>query len=60
ILGAVSFLGTMGGAVGPFIAGAIFDKMGNYNLAFIICATLAGIGLFSLPLLKKPSQRRTP
>lgn len=57
ILGAVSFLGTMGGALGPFIAGVIFDNMKTYTLAFIICATLCGIGLLSLLFLKKPSQQ---
>jgi MFS family permease len=57
ILGAVSFLGTMGGAIGPFIAGAIFDKMGNYNLAFSICITISVIGLVALPLLEKPAEK---
>lgn len=53
ILGAVSFLGTMGGAIGPYVAGAIYDNMKNYNLAFIIGIVLCAVGLVALPFLKK-------
>lgn len=54
ILGAISFIGTTGGAIGPLIAGAVFDSMGNYTLSFIICASIAACGLVSLLFLKKP------
>ncbi len=42
LLGFVFFCDTIGGAIGPFLAGYIFDATGSYNPAFLIC-TLIGI-----------------
>jgi len=46
ILGVVSLNHTIGGALGVFLAGYIFDITGNYDLIFIICAILAVGGFF--------------
>lgn len=38
LLGVCRFIKGMGGSLGPFLAGLIFDMYGNYNVAFIIFA----------------------
>ena len=44
-----------GGSLGPFIAGAIFDSMGNYQLAFLISVLICIVAVvIMLPL--KPIQ----
>ena len=53
ILGSVSFIYTVGGAVGPFLAGYIFDITNSYNLAFIICVAASIIAVI-LTLVLKP------
>ncbi|HXY74142.1 MAG TPA: hypothetical protein VEH58_02345, partial [Dehalococcoidales bacterium] len=58
ILGAITFLGTIGGALGPLVAGFIFDKTDSYNLMFIISAVLPALGILLLVFLRKPSLRR--
>jgi MFS family permease len=40
ILGVVSFVFTIGGAVGPLVTGYLFDLTGNYQTAFLVCAIL--------------------
>lgn len=47
IFGIVLFSGTIGGAIGPLLAGSLFDMMGNYNVVFMI---LTGVCLFGLLL----------
>jgi len=55
ILGTGALVGSVGAAIGPIIAGFIFDAIGSYVLAFVICAILALTGLVSTLLLdKKP------
>ncbi|MFC1903622.1 MFS transporter, partial [Chloroflexota bacterium] len=52
VLGAI-MLGVMGGvAVGPVLAGHIFDITDSYNLAFLIYAIAGIIGLILISLLK--------
>lgn len=51
ILGVMSFSFTCGGAIGPILAGHIFDVTGSYQLAFYICIALCIIGLISTSLL---------
>jgi len=53
IFGTVFFSGTVGGAIGPPLAGRIFDVTGSYQLAFLICAVVSGIAL-TLALLLRP------
>jgi MFS family permease len=52
ILGVINLLGfTFGAAVGPLIAGYIFDMNNSYQLAFIICAATGVVGLILTVLL---------
>lgn len=41
ILGIITFGGTIGGAIGPVVAGYIFDIRESYQLAFLISGTVA-------------------
>jgi MFS family permease len=43
---------TFGAAAGPFFTGYIFDLIGGYQIAFMVCVALAVIGLISAVLLK--------
>jgi len=52
ILGSATFGATLGGAVGPVIAGRIYDVTGSYQLAFILCIILSIIGLVAASFLK--------
>jgi MFS family permease len=54
ILGVMMFLGQIGGAVGPFIAGRIFDVTDSYQIAFIILLVIGVVGLL-LSLSLKPA-----
>lgn len=45
IFGIVLFSGTIGGAVGPLLAGYLFDTSGTYDVVFMI---LTGFGLLGL------------
>ena len=52
IFGTVLFFGTIGGSVGPILAGAVFDWTGGYATAFAALALMAAIALalaISLP-----------
>ena len=52
ILGTVSFIYTIGGAVGPFLAGHIFDITGRYTLAFVVCAAVAIVNVVLTAVLR--------
>ena len=52
ILGIVAFSVTLGGAIGPLLAGRIYDITDSYNLAFLVCAVLSVIALMLASLLK--------
>jgi MFS family permease len=53
ILAAGALAGSIGAAVGPIVAGYIFDSQGSYTTAFILCALLAFAGLASTFLLQR-------
>ena len=53
ILATGALVGSIGAAIGPIIAGYIFDTSGSYTVAFILCAILAFTGLASTFLLQK-------
>jgi MFS family permease len=53
ILGTVSIGFTLGGTIGPILAGYLFDISGNYQTAFIVFG-VAGMLAFALALLLKP------
>ncbi len=55
--GAVLFFGTIGGSIGPILAGRAFDLIGSYTPAFLGLAALASVGLglaLSLPRSEGP------
>ena len=52
ILATGALVGSIGAAIGPIVAGYIFDSIGSYTIAFLICATLAFIGFASTFLLQ--------
>jgi len=52
ISGALVFGFTIGGAIGPVLAGYIFDVTGSYQLAFLICIAVSIIGIILVLLLK--------
>ena len=45
LFGMVTFCGNVGGAIGPFLAGYIFDVTGAYRLAFWLCVGMSVLGL---------------
>jgi MFS family permease len=56
ILAAGALVGSIGAAIGPIVAGYLFDAFGSYTIAFIICAMLAFTGLVSTFFLQKRRQ----
>jgi MFS family permease len=52
IYGLVIFGGTIGGAIGPVLAGYVFDTASSYRLVFLILAAVAAVGLLLLAALK--------
>lgn len=52
LFGIVAFSGTIGGAIGPFVAGYIFDITAGYSLAFWLCTLVSTLGLVLIVLLK--------
>ena len=52
IFGMILFCGTIGGSLGPIVAGLIFDLTGSYRTAFILLAIMALIGLFLVALMR--------
>jgi len=57
IFGLISFAGVLGGALGPFVAGFIYDVTTKYTIAFLALAILSVVGtLLSLYLRRlKPN-----
>ncbi len=52
IFGVVVLMLTVGGSIGPMVAGRIFDATNSYSLAFILCAIASVISLLLLACLK--------
>jgi MFS family permease len=52
LFGITMFCGTFGGALGPFLAGYIFDVTGGYGLAIWICILMSALGFVLISLLK--------
>jgi MFS family permease len=51
IFGLTTFGSFLGDAIGPLVAGSIFDTTGTYTWAFILCAILGIVGLILSTLL---------
>ena len=47
ILGTITVLDAIGGGLGPWITGVLFDKYGNYDIAFSVVAVLVGVSFVS-------------
>ncbi len=45
ILAYIMLFGLVGGSLGPFLAGSLFDATGSYTLIFVICLILGTIGI---------------
>lgn len=60
IFGMVLFCGTLGGSVGPLLAGYIFDLTGTYRAAFITLTFMALIGLVLIAMLRPMAKRDRP
>lgn len=56
IFGAVVFFGTIGGALGPILAGRMFDTTGSYMPAFMILAGMAALALLLVLTLPRSIQ----
>ncbi len=59
IFGIVLFSGTIGGAVGPLLAGTLFDTSGSYELVFLILAGFCLLGLLLTAALGPMKSRAT-
>jgi len=55
IVGTVMCSFTIGGAIGPVLAGRIFDMTGSYNPAFLTCAAVGITGIILSALLRPAS-----
>jgi len=52
LLGVISLGFTIGAAIGPFLAGYIFDVTGSYQIAFLTCAAIGVVGLILAALIR--------
>jgi MFS family permease len=52
IYGVVHLGYTVGAAVGPFVTGYIFDLTGGYQVAFLVCAVSAVVGVILTAVLR--------
>jgi len=57
LFGVILFSGTLGGAVGPLMAGWTFDVTGSYRMVFLVLSVLTLIG-FVLMILLRPIAAR--
>ncbi len=60
LFGIAMFSGTLGGAIGPFVAGYIFDVTAGYAVAIWICTWVAVLGFVLISLLKPAGVSKTP
>ena len=56
ILGLVIFVSTLGGSIGPLLAGYIFDINGSYRIVFLSMPAVCIVGLIATPLLHTPRE----
>ena len=52
IFGVVLAFGTLGGAMGPLLAGYVFDVTGSYQMVFFTLAAVAMVGLVLISMLR--------
>jgi MFS family permease len=54
LFGLVLFSGTLGGSIGPLLAGFLFDRTGAYEIVLMVLALITMFGLFLVTLLRPP------
>jgi len=52
VFGITAFISSMGGFIGPVMAGYLFDRTGSYSAAFIVLAAMSFTGLITSLTLK--------
>ena len=57
IMGLLGASFTLGGAIGPFLTGYIFDVTGAYLVGILVCAALCLVGFFLATLLKPVARK---
>ena len=57
VFGKITFFGAMGSVTGPVFAGAIFDSIGGYNLAFHVISFMVTICVILLFFMPKQSAK---
>jgi len=57
ITGVIFFISSIGGTIGPLVAGHIFDISGQYKSAFLVIAMLSIVGLVMALLLRLRTAR---
>jgi MFS family permease len=60
ILGISAFIYSIGGSIGPLVAGLVFDISGHYQRVFLMLATFTAIGLVLAILFKLRKTERRP
>jgi len=55
LYGIVIFCSTLGGAIGPLMAGVVFDVTHSYKLVFMVLAALCCIAIFLTASLRPPN-----
>jgi MFS family permease len=56
LIGLTLFVGNIGGALGPWLGGKIFDATSNYQPAFIVGALAISVALILAVILKRQNQ----
>ncbi len=59
MLATILFLGMIGGAIGPVLAGSTFDVTGSYRLAFLITVILCALAVILSLILLRYKARET-
>lgn len=58
IIGTITFLDAMGGAMGPILTGRLFDQSGSYQLPFTIICVFIAIAFVCASFIKVPKDHK--
>jgi MFS family permease len=56
IFGIMIFVSSIGGAIGPLLAGYVFDHTGSYHMVFLSLPLISIVGLGATLMLRAPQQ----
>jgi MFS family permease len=56
ILGGITVLDATGGALGPWVTGALFDASASYRPAFLVMLALIGVALVAITMVRLPER----